>query len=482
MKKTINHLFIIVITVSVALLQHPVYASDYRNIRVSDDIELIRLSENAYIHVSVSEMAGFGKVSSNGLIFVDGNEAFLFDTPVTNSQTETLVKWIADSLLAKISTFVPNHWHDDCIGGKELLVHTSKLLTSTESSNIPVELKTLSDVVQIEVMKYAIKNDTLWVLSGDIFLYYPFGIYQSIDEFAVAYPFMHRKTLFVKNKFLDNLYYNQNSIVTVFDPTQLGNMEIVYAEISDSSVVLSNGLKVGMDKSQFMRYLPVTLQKRELNKINVVILESALLGIWNYFYFDDNQIESILIISDYQFDLSALSQTLFLAEKDEMYGYVGASGKVQIPYEYHLAFTSKLRTIAFVAEHGKIKAIDKNNNRLFTVFNIDNGPDYEQDGLFRIVDDSTGYIGFADMEGQVVIPPKYFFARPFEQGLAPFNEGGRMEAVDKEYHTIAGGKWGFIDKQGNVVFPAIFDSVSSFEDGKAKVTINNHHFYLYKIP
>jgi metallo-beta-lactamase class B len=124
MKKRINHLVIIAIAVSVAFLQHPVYAFDHRKIRVSDDIELIRLSENAYIHVSVSEMAGFGKVSSNGLIFVDGNEAFLFDTPVTNSQTETLVKWIADSLSAKVSTFVPNHWHDDCIGGLEYLHST----------------------------------------------------------------------------------------------------------------------------------------------------------------------------------------------------------------------------------------------------------------------------------------------------------------------------------------------------------------------
>ncbi|GHT38495.1 hypothetical protein FACS189435_4760 [Bacteroidia bacterium] len=62
-------------------------------------------------------IAGFG----NGLILVSKDEAFLFDTPATGSQTETLVKWIADSLKATVSTFVPNHWHEDCLGGLDYL-------------------------------------------------------------------------------------------------------------------------------------------------------------------------------------------------------------------------------------------------------------------------------------------------------------------------------------------------------------------------
>jgi metallo-beta-lactamase class B len=90
-------------------------------IAVSDDIELVRLSPKAYLHISVSEMKGFGKVSSNGLILVDNGQALLFDTPVTNEQTKTLVTFIADSLYAKVSGFIPNHWHEDCMGGLEYL-------------------------------------------------------------------------------------------------------------------------------------------------------------------------------------------------------------------------------------------------------------------------------------------------------------------------------------------------------------------------
>lgn len=95
--------------------------SNYKMIKISDDIELIKLSEKAYVHVSVADIGSFGKVSSNGLILVDNAEAFLFDTPVTNDQTELLVNWITDSLHATVSKFIPNHWHEDCMGGLDYL-------------------------------------------------------------------------------------------------------------------------------------------------------------------------------------------------------------------------------------------------------------------------------------------------------------------------------------------------------------------------
>jgi metallo-beta-lactamase class B len=88
-----------------------------RKIKVSEDIQLIRLSENAYVHVSVSTIPPYGKVASNGLIFINKDEAFLFDTPVTDGLTKTLVLWLSSNLGLKIVGFVPNHWHGDCMGG-----------------------------------------------------------------------------------------------------------------------------------------------------------------------------------------------------------------------------------------------------------------------------------------------------------------------------------------------------------------------------
>lgn len=88
-----------------------------KRIQVSNDLELIQLSPNVWLHVSQSEISGFGRISSNGLIFRNGNQAFLFDTPVTKEQTKQLVSVIDDSLKLKVVGFVPNHWHSDCMGG-----------------------------------------------------------------------------------------------------------------------------------------------------------------------------------------------------------------------------------------------------------------------------------------------------------------------------------------------------------------------------
>lgn len=90
---------------------------DSKRIKVSEDIELIRISDNEYVHVSVSTIPPYGRVSSNGLIFINKDEAFLFDTPATDSLTRTLVSWLRSNLGLRIVGFVPNHWHEDCMGG-----------------------------------------------------------------------------------------------------------------------------------------------------------------------------------------------------------------------------------------------------------------------------------------------------------------------------------------------------------------------------
>ncbi|HQH66615.1 MAG TPA: subclass B1 metallo-beta-lactamase [Clostridia bacterium] len=127
-------------------------------IKVSDDIELIQLSPKAYVHVSVSEMKGFGKVSSNGLVLVDGNKAFLFDTPVTNEQTETLVTFIADSLHATVIGFVPNHWHEDCMGGLAYLnkkkiksYANQKTIDIAKEKGLPIPKKSFKDSLSLKL-------------------------------------------------------------------------------------------------------------------------------------------------------------------------------------------------------------------------------------------------------------------------------------------------------------------------------------------
>jgi metallo-beta-lactamase class B len=86
-------------------------------ISVSPDLELIKITENAYVHVSYADLPGYGRVSANGLIFLQEDQAILFDTPWNDSLTLILIEFMKDRMGFKITAFVPNHWHGDCMGG-----------------------------------------------------------------------------------------------------------------------------------------------------------------------------------------------------------------------------------------------------------------------------------------------------------------------------------------------------------------------------
>lgn len=112
----------ILISLSISLISCLGWAqSGFKSIRVSPDIELFQISSNAYLHVSYLNSAQYGRMGANGLIVVNKGEALLFDTPWNYELTNDLVNWMTDSMNWQIAGFVPNHWHDDCMGGVEVL-------------------------------------------------------------------------------------------------------------------------------------------------------------------------------------------------------------------------------------------------------------------------------------------------------------------------------------------------------------------------
>lgn len=167
-------------------------------------------------------------------------------------------------------------------------------------------------------------------------------------------------------------------------------------------------------------------------------------------------------------------------EYKEYYGYKDTCENLIIPYnDFLICFTDTLRYFAFVNDRKEgLIAIDKKGNKLFNVFNFDNGPDYIQDGLFRIVKDDK--IGFANTKGEVVIEPQFECVFPFSEGLAAFCEGCHRE-MDGEYSYWTGGKWGFIDKKGEVAIKPEYDVVfQTFVNGKAYVENSEEKFYINK--
>lgn len=100
-------------------LLNPLVAENFteKKIAISEDIELIQIKEDFYIHTTWYNFPGFGKFPSNGVIFVKNGKALLVDTPVNIAQTKAIADYLKDSLNSVITHVVVGHYHDDCLGG-----------------------------------------------------------------------------------------------------------------------------------------------------------------------------------------------------------------------------------------------------------------------------------------------------------------------------------------------------------------------------
>ena len=91
----------------------PARAQDYK----SENLEVRKLAENVYQHISYLKTEDFGKVSCNGMIVVEGGQALVFDTPAASSAAEELINWIRSTLNSRVKAVIATHFHADCLGG-----------------------------------------------------------------------------------------------------------------------------------------------------------------------------------------------------------------------------------------------------------------------------------------------------------------------------------------------------------------------------
>jgi len=188
----------------------------------------------------------------------------------------------------------------------------------------------------------------------------------------------------------------------------------------------------------------------------------------------------ILIISLYMTsNLIAQDDGIWIMKYDstkyESCGYVDLNGNIKIPFgKYRTCYTDTFRTFAIVLKDKEgFIGIDKLENKLFTVYPFDNGPDYVTDGTFRIIENSK--MGVADTTGRIIIQPIYDFTFGFESGLALVNIGGHREKTipndpNCEYYTWTGGLWGVVNKQGKIVLKIKYHYFLDLKTGISELT------------
>lgn len=131
-------------------------------------------------------------------------------------------------------------------------------------------------------------------------------------------------------------------------------------------------------------------------------------------------------------------------------GYMNIVGDTIIPLgKYYYCYTDTFRTYAIVmTKEKKCIAIDRQERKLFEVYWYDNGPDYPQEGLFRIKRD--GKIGYANEAGEIVIAPQFACANPFEDGKAKVTYACEL-VPDGDYTMQESDEWFYINKNGQAM-------------------------------
>ncbi|TQV88331.1 DIM/SIM/IMP family subclass B1 metallo-beta-lactamase [Aliikangiella coralliicola] len=138
------------------------------------------LQPNVYLHTSYQFVDGFGMVGSNGLIVLSGSNAFIVDTPWSDADTKSLMKWIQERgyfLKGSIST----HSHEDRTAGIRLL---NEHKIPTYASKLTNEILSKSGKA---TAKNSIDSESFWLEKELIEVFYPGGGH-AIDNVVVWLP------------------------------------------------------------------------------------------------------------------------------------------------------------------------------------------------------------------------------------------------------------------------------------------------------
>lgn len=175
-----------------------------------------------------------------------------------------------------------------------------------------------------------------------------------------------------------------------------------------------------------------------------------------------------------------------------LFGYKHRNGKIAIEAQFSSINTDTLYNMGIVLKDWQWVGIDRKEKVILIPFIYDNGPDYVEEGLFRFVENVK--IGFADLDGNKIIPAQYSFATFFKDGIADYYiggdriyENGKSRKQNIEDGTLRDGDvhwtWG-----GNVTengylnqFGQRFKEVGEFKNGRREaLTVDGNKVWLDK--
>jgi len=163
-------------------------AQTKKEIYKSENLIVQQLTENIFVHISYLKTEDFGNVACNGMLFVYGNGAMVFDTPANDVASKELIDWLQNSKKVNIEAVIATHFHDDCLGGlKEF--HKNNILSYASEHTIK-----LAKEQNLELPKTSLNFDKGLELNGEKISTLYFGEGHTKDNIVCYIP--REKVLF----------------------------------------------------------------------------------------------------------------------------------------------------------------------------------------------------------------------------------------------------------------------------------------------
>ncbi|GHE98168.1 subclass B1 metallo-beta-lactamase [Thalassotalea profundi] len=198
-------------------------------------LKIVEISNDVYQHISYKHVKPWGMVAASGLVVIDGNDAYIIDTPWSLADTQQLIKWIKSKGL-KLKASVVTHFHEDASAGIPIL-NRSKI--KTYALSLTNELLALNNKEQ---SSDEIISDNYVLVPNTIEIFYP-GAGHSHDNIVVWLP--KSKVLFggcfVKSIESKNLGNTADASISSWPKS----IEKVISQYPDINIVVPGHGKIG---------------------------------------------------------------------------------------------------------------------------------------------------------------------------------------------------------------------------------------------
>ncbi|MBD3275244.1 MAG: subclass B1 metallo-beta-lactamase [Candidatus Marinimicrobia bacterium] len=150
--------FIIIITVLSGLFCSTTPAQNSDQVTISEDIQLIHLTDSVFVHVTWENSEQYGRFPSNGLIIIKNGAAVMVDTPMDNEKTRILTEYVEHRFNVKMVKLIIGHYHNDCMGGLEYIqtrgiesVANAMTIDKCRELNLPLPSVGFSDSFEVDI-------------------------------------------------------------------------------------------------------------------------------------------------------------------------------------------------------------------------------------------------------------------------------------------------------------------------------------------